>query len=85
VDKIITEEEEVELAKPPESGFFPRHVKKQLLVVDTERSIREFVQKSFHLDKYCFDSGTEKKLFFDLLKRVGLTKLYFTLADFELI
>jgi hypothetical protein len=78
VDKITTEEEEVELVNPPESGFFPRHVKKQLLVVDNEPSIRQFVQKSFHLDNYCFDSGTEKNFFLDLLKRGNVNKLYFT-------
>lgn len=79
VDKTTTEkEEEVELAKPPESGFYPWHVKKELLVVNDEKSIRAFVQKSFHLDKYCFDSGTEKKFFLDLLQRTGVNKLYFT-------
>jgi len=78
VDKITTEEEDVELVNPPESGFFPRHVKKQLLVVDNEPSIRQFVQKSFHLDNYCFDSGTEKNFFLDLLKREGVNKLHFT-------
>lgn len=41
-------------------------------------TIRAFAQKSFHLDKYCFDSGTEKKFFLDLLKLEGVTKLYFT-------
>jgi len=85
VDKITTEEEEVELAKPPEGGFYPWRVKKELLVVDNEQSIRQFAQKSFHLDNYCFASGSEKKFFFrkrnlrlDLLKREGVNKLYFT-------
>ena len=47
-------------------------------MVDNEPSIRQFVQKSFHLDNYCFDSGSEKNLFLDLLKRGNVNKLYFT-------
>ncbi|MDZ7336741.1 MAG: hypothetical protein ONB32_16450 [candidate division KSB1 bacterium] len=53
-------------------------MKKELLVVDNEPSIRQFVQKSFHLDNYCFDSGTEKNFFLDLLKREGANIFYFT-------
>ena len=58
-DKIITEEEEVELVKPPAGGFYPRHVKKELLVAKDEQSIHAFAQKSFHLDKYCFDQSEQ--------------------------
>lgn len=34
--------------------------------------------KSFHLDTYCFDSGSENKLFWDLLRERRVKKLYFT-------
>ncbi|MDZ7357407.1 MAG: hypothetical protein ONB33_07320 [candidate division KSB1 bacterium] len=47
-------------------------------MVDNEPSITQFIQKSFHLDNYCFDSGTEKTFFLDLLKRSNVNKLYFT-------
>lgn len=68
----------MELAKPPERGFYPWRVKKELLLVDNEQAIREFAGKSFHLNNYCFASGSEKNFFLDLLKRDGVTRLYFT-------
>jgi hypothetical protein len=77
-DKIITEEEEVELAKPPEGGFYNWRVRKDLLVVDNEESVRQFVQKSFHLDHYCFDSSPEKQFFLDFLMRNSTSQIYFT-------
>lgn len=38
----------------------------------------ELVTKSFHLDTYCFDSKSEKTLFWDLLKEGKIKKIYFT-------
>ena len=34
--------------------------------------------KSFHLDTYCFDSGPERTLFWDLLREQRVKKIYFT-------
>jgi type III restriction enzyme len=34
--------------------------------------------KSFHLDTYCFDSGSESQLFWDLLREDRVKKIYFT-------
>jgi type III restriction enzyme len=34
--------------------------------------------KSFHLDTYCFDSGSENWLFWDLLREQRVKKIYFT-------
>lgn len=78
VDSITTEEEDVELAKPPESGFYPWRVRKNLLVKDNEEPIQAFTQKSFHLDKYCFASGSEKDFFLDFINRNSTSKIYFT-------
>ncbi|MCK6511917.1 DEAD/DEAH box helicase family protein [Myxococcota bacterium] len=45
---------------------------KNLEIIDQER------EKSFHLDPYCFDSGSEKSLFLDLLREQRVKKIYFT-------
>lgn len=34
--------------------------------------------KSLHLDTYCFDSGSENTLFWDLLREQRVKKIYFT-------
>jgi hypothetical protein len=68
----------VELARPPVGGFYPWKVKKELLVVDNDQPIREFASKSFHLDKYCFASGSEKDFFLDFINRNSTNKIYFT-------
>jgi hypothetical protein len=34
--------------------------------------------KSFHLDTYCFDLGSESQLFWDLLREQRVKKIYFT-------
>jgi hypothetical protein len=38
----------------------------------------ELANKSFHLDTYCFDSGPERDLFWDLLRDKLVEKIYFT-------
>ena len=42
------------------------------IIKDDERA------KSFHLDTYCFDSGSESQLFWDLLREQRVKKIYFT-------
>ena len=35
-------------------------------------------EKSFHLDAYCFDSNSERTLFWDLLREKRVKQIYFT-------
>ncbi len=42
------------------------------LITDEQRA------KSFHLDTFCFDSGSESLLFWDLLREQRVKKIYFT-------
>lgn len=72
-----TEEYEVELIKVPDQGFYEISADKNLLVKKDELSER-LAEKSFHLDKYCFDSSPEKDLFWDLLRDARVKKVYFT-------
>ncbi|KAM3112804.1 DEAD/DEAH box helicase [Phormidesmis sp. 146-33] len=74
-----TEEYEVELVKLSKEGYTVS-AKRDLIV--SHESARELVsagvEKSFHLDKYCFDSNPEKSLFWNLLRDGKVKKLYFT-------
>jgi type III restriction enzyme len=72
-----TEDHEVELIKTPPNGYYEITAAKDKIVrmadiKDDERA------KSFHLDTYCFDSGSERDLFWDLLREHRVRKIYFT-------
>lgn len=74
-----TEEHEVDLIKIPPNGYYEVTAAKDKIVrmgdsviTDDERA------KSFHLDTYCFDSGSETQLFWDLLREQRVKKIYFT-------
>lgn len=74
------EEYEVELVKAPPKGFYeiqalPTHV---IQHDDPQVVSGDLASKSFHLDTYCFDSGSERTFFWALLADKRITKLYFT-------
>ncbi|KRB08069.1 TnsA endonuclease N-terminal domain-containing protein [Lysobacter sp. Root690] len=74
-----TEEHEVELIKLPPQGYYEVNAAKDKIVRLTDSSItNDFKEKSFHLDAYCFDSGSERQLFWDLLQHSKVKKIYFT-------
>jgi hypothetical protein len=74
-----TEEHEIELIKLPLLGYYEVNAAKDKVVRLTDGSVTdEFKEKSFHLDAYCFDSGSERQLFWDLLKHNKVKKVYFT-------
>lgn len=53
------EEEEIELIKRPDEGYYIVSAKPQLVVENTEPSLSEYLDKSFHVDTYCFQSNPE--------------------------
>jgi hypothetical protein len=74
-----TEEREIDLIKVPPSGFYEMTAAKDKIVRREDSKISEVERaKSFHLDTYCFDSGSENWLFWDLLREQRVKKLYFT-------
>ncbi len=74
-----TEEHEVELIKIPPNGHYEVSAAKDKIVRMNDRQIKDEERaKSFHLDTYCFDSGSEKWLFWDLLRERRVKKIYFT-------
>ena len=73
------EEHEVELIKTPPNGFYEVSAAKDKIVRRNSKDIKEAEKnKSFHLDTYCFDSGSERQLFWDLLREDKVKKIYFT-------
>lgn len=75
--KEETEEHEVELIKLPPNGYYEMSAAKDKILRMDDGKERERA-KSFYLDTYCFDSGSEQKLFWDLLREEKVKRLYFT-------
>lgn len=74
-----TEEHEVELIKVPSNGYYEVTASKDKIVRSNDAVVRdEERHKSFHLDTYCFDSNSERTLFWDLLREKRVRKIYFT-------
>lgn len=74
-----TEEHEVELIKVPSNGYYEVTAAKDKIVRSNDAVVRdEERDKSFHLDTYCFDSNSERTLFWDLLREKRVRKIYFT-------
>ncbi|MFO1413358.1 MAG: TnsA endonuclease N-terminal domain-containing protein [Burkholderiales bacterium] len=74
-----TEEHEVDLIKMPPNGYYEVTATKDKIVRRGDRVVNDEERaKSFHLDAYCFDSGSENQLFWDLLREQRVKKIYFT-------
>lgn len=74
-----TEEHEVDLIKIPPNGYYEVSAAKDKIVRMHDAKIKDEERaKSFHLDTYCFDSGSENWLFWDLLREQRVKKIYFT-------
>ncbi|OOW67193.1 type III restriction endonuclease [Xanthomonas axonopodis pv. melhusii] len=73
------EEHEVELIKIPDKGYYEVSAARDKIARRDDASLSDEERtKSFHLDAYCFDSGSERQLFWDLLREKRVRKLYFT-------
>lgn len=73
------DEYEVDLIKMPANGYYEVSASKDKIVRMHDARIKDEERaKSFHLDTYCFDSGSENWLFWDLLHEQRVKKIYFT-------
>lgn len=73
------DEYEVDLIKIPANGYYEVSAAKDKIVRMNDAKINDEERaKSFHLDTYCFDSGSENWLFWDLLREQRVKKIYFT-------
>ncbi len=72
------EEYEVELVKLSKNGYYQVTAEVDKIVSASDPVNKSYLDKSFHLDNYCFDSYPEKTLFIRLLTEHKIKKLYFT-------
>jgi hypothetical protein len=75
---VHTEEYEVELVKEPPEGHYNMTAAEGLVVTQNDVKQKSLADKSFNLDTYCFDSGPERDLFWDLLRDKRVKEIFFT-------
>lgn len=75
-DKI--ESREIDLVKEPKEGYYQVTSNPKLVTEIHDEEFKDFINKSFHLNTYCFDSNPEKKFFRDIIKHEEIKKVYFT-------
>lgn len=73
-----TEDKEVVLLKEPEEEYYTFKAKPELVITNSDLQILGVKNKSFHADKYCFDSKPEKELFLQYIKNKKIKEIYFT-------
>lgn len=78
-EKTETRTKSVPLIKyPANSDHFVFRSTQNLTISMNDPFVRKYVGKSFHTDRYCFDSEPEKKLFMDFLEADSVEAVYFT-------
>ena len=73
---VSTDDEDVDLVKEPQAGYFAFSAKPEFIIRMAERESQ--ADKSFHLDAYCFDSTPEVRFFNEMLVDDRVYKIYFT-------
>lgn len=78
--KVVREEkeEEVLLVKEPKDGVYKFSTKEGLYITKDDLQVREFSNKSFNVDTYCFDSTKEKAFFSKNIINEKIKNIYFT-------
>ena len=72
------EEYEVELIKLNKDGYRITSKPDKTVKHDSPMVTKDDLEKSFHLDTYCFDSVPEQKYFWQLLRDNKIQEVYFT-------
>ncbi|MFS0765676.1 TnsA endonuclease N-terminal domain-containing protein [Peribacillus sp. 1P06PB] len=72
------ETKEIELVKEPKEGYYRVTANPKLVVEINDTEFKDFINKSFHLDTYCFDSNPEKQFFEEIVRHEDIKKVYFT-------
>jgi type III restriction enzyme len=72
------ETKEIELVKEPKEGYYRVTANPKLVLGIDDIEFKDFINKSFHLDTYCFDSNPEKQFFEEIVKFKDIKKVYFT-------
>ncbi|PTV93159.1 type III restriction/modification enzyme restriction subunit [Halanaerobium saccharolyticum] len=72
------EKEEIKLIKDPEEGYYEVKALPDYVIDKDDDIARNHKSKSFHLNPYCFDSKSEKQLFWSVLGQGKIKKIFFT-------
>ncbi|MFL0363144.1 TnsA endonuclease N-terminal domain-containing protein [Pseudobacillus sp. 179-B 2D1 NHS] len=72
------ETKEINLVKEPEKGYYQVTANPKLVVEINDMAFKDFIDKSFHLDTYCFDSNPEKRFFEEIIRHEDIKRVYFT-------
>lgn len=76
--KVVEEKTLILLREPTNAGYYEFSAKPQLVVKQTDPKVKDYVDKSFHADTYCFDSNPEMECFWQYLMSLRVNKVYFT-------
>lgn len=77
--EICSEPRELELLRQPEQReFYTFSARRDLVVRYDDPAVKPYRDKSFHADTYCFDSVSEKELFWQYLTSKKVERVYFT-------
>lgn len=78
-EKVEKEDKRVPLIKYPNGiDHFTFRSTQDLTIQKDENLVKTYSSKSFHTDRYCFDSKPEEQLFLDLIADKNVDKIYFT-------
>lgn len=78
-EKTETKTKSVPLIKyPKDSDHFVFRSTENMTIEMNDPLIKKYSSKSFHTDRYCFDSEPEKQLFLRFLKSDDVKEVYFT-------
>jgi len=78
-EEIESQTKEVDLLNLPKGqDYLEYSVEEGKLIKFNDTQVIKFNAKSFHTDKYCFDSHPEKQFFLEFLKKESIMEIYFT-------
>ena len=78
-DNVVTKNIDVPLIRYPKGlNYFKFRSTEELTIQKDENIVKQYSSKSFHTDRYCFDSKPEEQLFLDLIRDPDVEKVYFT-------
>ena len=79
VEESTVDKEICLLHEPRKKGYYEFKAKPELVITEEDKFIREYKDRSFHADTYCFDSRPEKQCFLQYLYNTEkVKKIYFT-------
>tara|TARA_R110002049_G_scaffold102595_1_gene248248 strand:+ start:17819 stop:20476 length:2658 start_codon:yes stop_codon:yes gene_type:complete len=78
-EQVETEYEVALVKEPPVSpGYYKMTAVKDMVVGIKDSTVQPYIENTFHLDNYCFDSVPERDFFWHILHSKAVDKIWFT-------